>query len=316
MSVHDSHQRSRVRCSPDEPSHGGYFAGRPRPTPEQGISIPPPPELSASNQSSPRPSPLSEPKFINSSVRQQTSFCWKPARSRRRGPGTRTPERKEGAPAAAPHLPRSARPRRRLAPRPQPPRPPEQRAHTALGQIQRSRARGRGPAEGAERGRRGRVAGGGENSKCYNFLPCPAPGRGGRGTRRGEGSARRSANEFTFFFSPALSPSPFPPAPLSLQLGRRGRAGVFGSRRESRRTVAAREEEEEEEKIAGEPNRRASWTGLRSFIILDSSAPPLVKMTGWAFQVSGVTRRGRSGKTLPGRWISRQKGVIKDFHSR
>lgn len=54
-------------------------------------------------------------------------------RSRPRGPGTRTPERKEGAPAAAPHLPRSARPRRRLATRPQPPRPPEQRAHRALG---------------------------------------------------------------------------------------------------------------------------------------------------------------------------------------
>lgn len=180
-----------------------------------------------------------------------------PSRSRRRGAGTRTPERKEGAPAAAPHLPRSARPRRRLATRPQPPRPPEQRAHTALGQIQRSRARGRGPRLGSEAWEMGEGPGGGENSKCYNFLPCPPPGRGGRGTRRGEGSARRSANEFTFFFSPALSPSPFPPAPLSLLLGRRGRAGVFGPRLGSRRTVAGREKEEEEEKVRRRAGRRA-----------------------------------------------------------
>lgn len=74
-----------------------------------------------------------------------------PSRSWGRGPGTRTPERKEGAPAAAPHLPRSARPRRPLAPRPPPPRPPEQSANTALGQIQRSRALGGGgPAQRAE----------------------------------------------------------------------------------------------------------------------------------------------------------------------
>lgn len=45
-----------------------------------------------------------------------------------------------------------------------------------------------GAGEGAPPGERsvgrGRVRGG-ELGKCYNFLPCPPPGRGGLGTRRG-----------------------------------------------------------------------------------------------------------------------------------
>ena len=42
------------------------------------------------------------------------------------------------------------------------------------------------------------------------------------------GQRARSANEFTFFFSPALSLSPFPPAPSSLLLlGRRGPGRSF-----------------------------------------------------------------------------------------
>lgn len=108
-----------------------------------------------------------------------------PLRCRSRG--TRTTERKEGAPAAAPHLPRSARPRCPLATRPPPlPRPPEQRAHTHTTWPNSKEPGARG--EGAQRRERsggdwGRIQGGGENSKCYNFLPCPPPGLG-------EGSAR------------------------------------------------------------------------------------------------------------------------------
>lgn len=80
-------------------------------------------------------------------------------------------------------------PARPLAPRPPPPRPPR----LSPGQIQRRRARGRGPVEG--RGGRGRC-------KCYNFLRCPRPG--GPGTRRGEGSARAPMSSLSF--PPSLSP--------------------------------------------------------------------------------------------------------------
>ncbi|XP_044911854.1 translation initiation factor IF-2-like [Felis catus] len=158
--------------------------------------------------------------------------CRPPSRSRRRGPGTRTPERKEGAPAAAPHLPRSARPRRRLATRPQPPRPPEQRAHTGLGQIQRSRARGRGPRRGSgawELGEGGRE--GERTASVTTSFPAHRPAAAGEG--RGEGrAARAGAPMSSLSFPPPRSP-PLPSRrpPGSLRLGRRGRAGVFGFRR-------------------------------------------------------------------------------------
>lgn len=100
-------------------------------------------------------------------------------------------------------------------------------AHPALGQIQRSRARGRGPHQGSGVWERGR--GGGEQQVLQlPSLPTARPRRA-RDAARG-GKRARSANEFTFFFSPALSPSPFPPAPSSLLRGWRGRPGVFGSR--------------------------------------------------------------------------------------
>lgn len=133
------------------------------------------------------------------------------ARSRRRSPGTRTPERKEGAPAAAPHLPRSARPRRRLATRPQPPRPPEQRAHPELGQIQRSRARGRGPRRGSGVGERG-GEGGEQQVLQLPSLPTARPRRA-RDAARG-GKRAPSANEFTFFFPPRALPLLLPAGPL------------------------------------------------------------------------------------------------------
>lgn len=126
-----------------------------------------------------------------------------------RGPGTRTPERKEGAPAAAPHLPRSARPRRRLAPRPQPPRPPGQRAHTALGRMQRSRARGRGPRRGSgawELGGAGEGAReGARAASVTTSFPARRPVAAGEG--RGEGrAARAGAPMSSLSFSPPRSP--------------------------------------------------------------------------------------------------------------
>ncbi|KAM8784434.1 uncharacterized protein V5649_009725 [Rhynchonycteris naso] len=219
----------------------------------------------------------------------------------------------------------------------------EPRAHTALGQIQRSRARRRrrGSAEGAEWGRRGRGRGGERTASVTTSFRAHRPAAAGEGRGRG-GQRARSANEFTFFFSPALSPSPSR-RPLQPPPRPRGRARVLGSgpgigigRKEAAseeaegkgdeasgapcpgaasRTLTvwrgtrwaeragaqartrvrvcecgseARKGEERRGayhalppvRIAGEPNPRASGTRLRSFIILDSFAPPLVKMTG------------------------------------
>lgn len=74
------------------------------------------------------------------------------------------------------------------------------RVHPSRAQIQHlAKFKGAGRSgEGAprrerSRGDRGRVRGGGENSKCYNFLPCPPPGLGGRGTR--EGRAARAERQ-------------------------------------------------------------------------------------------------------------------------
>lgn len=162
-----------------------------------------------------------------------------PSAPARRGAGTRTPARTEDAPAAAPHLPRSARPRRRLAP--PPPRPPEPRAPPALGQIQRRRARGRGPPRGRERAR-----GGVRQVLQLPSLPPAGRGGGGGGRRRA-----RSANEFTF--CPPRAP---PPLPAGLLLGRRGPAGAVGSRRGSRRTAEG-EQGGKERRRAGRRARSA-----------------------------------------------------------
>lgn len=122
-----------------------------------------------------------------------------PCSSECRGPGTRTPERKEGAPAAAPHLPRSARPRRPLA------TGRRRRVHPSSAHTHHlAKFKGAGrTGEGSPRreqsgGDKGRVRGGGENSKCYNFLPCPPPGLR-------EGSAR-GAPMSSLSFSPPRSP--------------------------------------------------------------------------------------------------------------
>lgn len=163
-----------------------------------------------------------------------------PSAPARRGAGTRTPARTEDAPAAAPHLPRSARPRRRLAP--PPPRPPEPRAPPALGQIQRRRARGRGPPRGRERARGGGVR------QVLQLPSLPPAGRGGGGGGR---RRARSANEFTF--CPPRAP---PPLPAGLLLGRRGPAGAVGSRRGSRRTAEG-EQGGKERRRAGRRARSA-----------------------------------------------------------
>lgn len=92
------------------------------------------------------------------------------ARGKRRRPSPRLPACPPAPSAAAralgPQKGRGTRRRRRRTYRAGSPAPParnpaaaaastEQRAHTALGQIQRRRARRRGPAEGAQRGSRG-----------------------------------------------------------------------------------------------------------------------------------------------------------------
>ncbi|XP_078222353.1 uncharacterized protein LOC128931659 [Callithrix jacchus] len=124
-------------------------------------------------------------------------------------PGTRTPERKEGAPAAAPHLPRSARPRCRLAPRPQPPRPPEPRAHRAGPNSKEPGAGEEAPPREPGAGAGGAGAGAGRGRECYNFLPCPPPAARPRDAG-GEGAG---APMSSLSFSPPLSPSLRPPAP-------------------------------------------------------------------------------------------------------
>lgn len=140
-----------------------------------------------------------------------------PLRCRSRG--TRTTERKEGAPAAAPHLPRSARPRCPLATRPPPlPRPPEQRAHTHhLAKFKGAgRTGGGGPAPGAEWGRLGEDTGRGREQQVLQLPSLPTAGPRG-------GQRALSANEFTFFFSPALSPFLFSPAPQVSSLAAKAR---------------------------------------------------------------------------------------------
>lgn len=179
-------------------------------------------------------------------------------------PSTRPPAPGPAARALGPPNGRRTRRRPRRTYRAGSPAPParhpaaaaastEQRAHTALGQIQRSRAQRRGPRRGSgvglgEGGRWGE----GREQQVLQLPSVPTARQRRARDAGGEGSAR-SANEFTFFFSPALSPSPFPPAPpaSSLAAGCRGRARVFGSRPGSGRTETAREEAE------GKVRRRA-----------------------------------------------------------
>lgn len=170
-----------------------------------------------------------------------------PSRPQRRGPGTRTPERKGDAPAAAPHLPRWLA--RASGSQPG-------RSRCVHGAARTHSTWPNSKAPGTEEGARGGSAAGeprsegrGENCKCYNFLPCPPPGSGGLATRRGEGSAR-SANEFTFFSPPRSPPLPSR-RPLHLLRRCRGRTRVLGSQLGSRRMEKAREEGE------GEVRRRA-----------------------------------------------------------
>ncbi|XP_074209676.1 uncharacterized protein LOC141575126 [Camelus bactrianus] len=146
-------------------------------------------------------------------------------RLRRRGPGTRTPERKR------------ARRRRRRTYRARLAAPPARypaaaaaaaaastraaRTHSTWPNSKEPGAGEGAPAGGAEWERGG--CGEGEHGKCYNFLPCPPPGRGGRGTRRGEGSAR-GAPMSSLSFSPPRSP-PLPsrrPPPASSLAGQAG----------------------------------------------------------------------------------------------
>lgn len=160
----------------------------------------------------PTRSGLSEQRFEEENAR--------PRSLRARGPGARTPERKEGARRRTYRAPlaRAARSfpghRRRARPCARP------------GQIQRRRAQGRGAVE--ERGGRGRC-------KCYNFLRCPQPG--GPGTRRGEGSARAPMSSLSF--SPPRAPPRascrVPPASSTGPSPRFSARGVEGWRRRGRR---------------------------------------------------------------------------------
>ncbi|XP_035867675.1 translation initiation factor IF-2-like isoform X3 [Phyllostomus discolor] len=181
-------------------------------------------------------------------------------------PGTRPPAPGAAARALGPPKGRRTRRRPRRTYRAGSPAPParhpaaaavstEQRAHTALGQIQRSRAQRRGPRRGSGvgLGEGGAVRGGEGREQQVLQLPSVPTARQRRARDAGGEGSARSANEFTFFFSPALSPSPFPPAPpaSSLAAGGRGPARVFGSRPGSGRTETAREE------LEGKVGRRA-----------------------------------------------------------
>lgn len=117
------------------------------------------------------------------------------------------------------------------------------RVHRSSARTQHHLAKFKGAGrkgEGAQRrersgGARGRIQGGGENSKCYNFLPCPPPGLG-------EGSARRAPMS-SLSFSPPRSPPlcsrrPLQPPPWLLRPGwsfRFSGRGAGGWRRRGRR---------------------------------------------------------------------------------
>lgn len=108
--------------------------------------------------------------------------------------------------------------------------------------------------EGAQRRERsggdwGRVQGGGENSKCYNFLPCPPPGLG-------EGSALRAPMS-SLSFSPPRSPPlcscrPLKSPPWRLRPGWSFRLPWPGSPR------MEAEREEEERKVRSRAGRCAT----------------------------------------------------------
>ncbi|XP_045853416.1 basic salivary proline-rich protein 4-like [Meles meles] len=229
---------SRGAREPGAPRNRGAAPGSSRAKPRAGETDAPGPPRPANLLPPPEPPSAPAPARPPSRSRRRAARALGPQKGRRARRRRRRTYRARLA-APPPRSPAAAAASTRAA-RTHSTWPNSKEPGAGEGAPPRERSVGAGGAGGGP--------GGGESGKCYNFLPCPPPGRGGRGTRRGEGSARRSANEFTFFFSPALSPSPFPPAPLSLPLGPRGRAGVFGSRRGRRRTAAVREEEEEEEK--------------------------------------------------------------------
>lgn len=103
-----------------------------------------------------------------------------------------------------------------------------------------SKAPGAGEGDGGGEGREGRGG-----MQVLQLPPLPTAGRPGDAARGGK---RAGANEFTFFFSPARSPSRFPPGPSSLH--HRPGSSLLGQR-------SGRMEEAREEGEKGKVSRRA-----------------------------------------------------------